>query len=281
MKNISAALSSHLSKDLTTIAYMVKISCINGNVIGLTSHDKDLKIDNVIYKADGALSFIGSIENINNLDGKDLNVEGVLDSDLINEDDIKAGVYDNARIDIFICNWKDLSQGVLKLRRGWIGDISILNGSYKASFLPFKEMLNKKIGETYTPECRFDLGDDNCLIDCNAYKTTGSVTSIIDDRKFVDNKCTKETGYYKNAKLTWISGDNIGVISDVHDWDKTSQEFTLWLNSPYQIKNGDEYEVIAGCDKRFSTCKSKFNNSANFGGFPHLPGIGKILQYPS
>ena len=33
-----------------------------------------------------------------------------------------------------------------------------------------------------------------------------------------------------------------------------------------------EFDIIAGCDKRFETCRTKFANHVNFRGFPYMPG---------
>jgi hypothetical protein len=38
--------------------------------------------------------------------------------------------------------------------------------------------------------------------------------------------------------------------------------------------------VYKGCNKRFATCQSVFNNAINFGGFPYMPGVDRILNYP-
>jgi len=35
-----------------------------------------------------------------------------------------------------------------------------------------------------------------------------------------------------------------------------------------------------GCDKRFDTCRLKFDNLANFQGFPDLPGDDWVIAYP-
>jgi hypothetical protein len=35
----------------------------------------------------------------------------------------------------------------------------------------------------------------------------------------------------------------------------------------------------AGCDKLFSTCRTKFDNAENFRGFPHMPGNDFTLSY--
>ena len=43
------------------------------------------------------------------------------------------------------------------------------------------------------------------------------------------------------------------------------------------IKEGQEFEIIAGCDKQFLTCTQRFNNAINFRGEPHIPSSGKLV----
>lgn len=35
-----------------------------------------------------------------------------------------------------------------------------------------------------------------------------------------------------------------------------------------------------GCDRRLATCRERFDNVANFRGFPHIPGNDFVLRYP-
>jgi uncharacterized phage protein (TIGR02218 family) len=37
------------------------------------------------------------------------------------------------------------------------------------------------------------------------------------------------------------------------------------------------FSVTPGCDKSFSTCRTKFGNGINFRGFPHIPGNDFII----
>jgi uncharacterized phage protein (TIGR02218 family) len=46
------------------------------------------------------------------------------------------------------------------------------------------------------------------------------------------------------------------------------------------IAVGDAFEITAGCDKRFSTCRDRFGNSLNFRGFPQIPGNDFVVSYP-
>jgi hypothetical protein len=41
------------------------------------------------------------------------------------------------------------------------------------------------------------------------------------------------------------------------------------------METGDQYRAIAGCDKRLPTCIA-YDNVANFGGEPHVPGVDKL-----
>ena len=52
------------------------------------------------------------------------------------------------------------------------------------------------------------------------------------------------------------------------------------LEAPVRsIAGGDDFIVRAGCDKRMETCGAKFANTANFRGFPHIPGQDAVLRY--
>ncbi len=279
MKSIGTALTMHLGQELTTLAELVRIMRTDGLVIGFTSHDADVIVDGVTYHADGAFSADKMIQNTA-LKTKDYEVVGLLDSDLIAENDLAAGLYDHARVDVFLCNWADLSQGVVHIRRGWLGEVALSGGRYAAGLRGFHDLLTRKVGETYTPECRFCFGDTRCGKNKEDFTFSGFVTATQDARTFFDTTQTQATGVFDDGLLTWTSGANAGAACEVCKWDLTTGSFTLWLPLPYAVAYGDTYDVIAGCDKRFSTCRTRFNNAVNYGGFPYLPGIGKIMEYP-
>lgn len=279
MKNISTALAAHLGGELTTLAELVKITRKDGSVIAFTSHDRDLIVDGVTYRADGAFTS-AKLAQTSELKAQDFDVEGVLDSALINEADIKAGLYDHARIDFALCNWADVAQGVIALRRGWLGEIAISGGRYIAALRGLHDLMTRKVGETYTPECRYCLGEARCGVNLAGYTVNGQVSSVVDAYSFMDMTRSEASGYFNDGVLTWLTGANAGAKCEVNNWDLTGQTMTLWMPCAYPIAAGDGYSVTAGCDKRFSTCRTRFGNSAHYGGFPYLPGLGKILQYP-
>ena len=280
MKTISSALQAHLGGEGTCLAELVLVTRGDGVVKGFTNHDADLVVGGVTYKADGAFS-AGMLENAASLKEGDFQVEGILDSALLSEADIEAGLYDHARVDVFVCNWADLTQGAVQIRRGWLGEVTLAGGQYRAALRGMHDLLQRRVGDVYTPECRFDLGDARCAVNVAALTVTGSVTGVTDNAAFYDSSCGAASGTFNYGKLTWTSGANQGLCMEVQNWDGVNQIFTLWLPMAYGIQVGDSYSVYPGCDKRFSTCGGTFGNAANFGGFPHLPGLGTILNYPN
>jgi uncharacterized phage protein (TIGR02218 family) len=46
------------------------------------------------------------------------------------------------------------------------------------------------------------------------------------------------------------------------------------------VVEGDGLVLTAGCDRRFATCRAKFENAERFRGFPHIPGNDFVLRYP-
>jgi uncharacterized phage protein (TIGR02218 family) len=87
---------------------------------GFTDHDRNLVIDGVTYVA--ATGFLPSaIKSGSDLSVDNLDVDGFLDDEALKAEDLTAGLFDGARIDIFLVNWADLSQGRVLLSRGWLG----------------------------------------------------------------------------------------------------------------------------------------------------------------
>jgi uncharacterized phage protein (TIGR02218 family) len=94
---------------------------------------------------------------------------------------------------------------------------------------------------------------------------------------------TRPTGFFDAGSLTFTGGANAGrrveVLRHVRDGDGDHLE--LWQRMIAEIQAGDAFTVSAGCDKRFATCRERFDNIANFRGFPHMPGNDFALSYPT
>jgi uncharacterized phage protein (TIGR02218 family) len=124
MKQISLQLQAHLASEVTTLATCWKLTCHDEVTLGFTDHDVDITFDDMLYQAQTGFT-PSAIESSSSLRVDNLDVEGLLSAGSVTEADIMAGKYDFAEIEIFQLNYKDLTQGCLKLRRGWLGEVSL------------------------------------------------------------------------------------------------------------------------------------------------------------
>jgi uncharacterized phage protein (TIGR02218 family) len=107
MRLLPPGLQDHLSGGATTLAWCWKLEPRNGEVLGFTDHDRDLVIDGVTYKAQAG--FTGSaIEASLGLAVDNLEVTSALRAESLSEAKLRAGIYDNAAIEIWLVNWADV-----------------------------------------------------------------------------------------------------------------------------------------------------------------------------
>ena len=87
------------------------------------------------------------------------------------------------------------------------------------------------------------------------------VTRVIDEKRFEDTNLTESDEYYKHGIVKFPMFE--AIVKEYKN-----QIVTLFTS--YKISVGDQYSILAGCDKTFLTCKNKFNNTINFRGKPHI-----------
>lgn len=277
MKSISSGLADHIAGDVTSLATCWRIARRDGVVLGFTTHDRALVIDNVTYRAASGFS-PSAIAASNAFSVDNLDVAGALSSSAITEVDLRDGWFDFAKIEIFQVNWEDLTQGKLDLVSGRLGEVSITDHRFTAEIRGLAQSLQQPVGEVYSPECRADLGDRRCKIDLAGFTLTGLVTAATSNRAFTDTDRSETDGWFDYGLLTWNTGANAGLSVEVKSF--AGGVFTLFDAMPAAIDVGDRYSVHAGCDKRFATCKTKFANVLNFRGEPFVPGPDSMLDYP-
>ncbi len=275
MKTVSNELLEHISGEVTSLAHCWKISRTDDVVMGFTDHSQDIVFDGITYIAESGF-IAGKSQQTLELGGDDMLLQGILDNALIQREDIIAGLYDFAEIEIFILNYEDISQGKLVIRGGWFGEIEIRNGDFSVQMHGLGQRLEKTIGNLYSPSCRATLGDSKCQVDVQALEVSGSVTATINNRKFDDTSRTEDNGYFNYGKITFTSGENQGLSMEIKEF--RDGNFTLALPMPYDIAIGNSFTLIPGCNKSFGTCQNKFNNVINFRGEPHVPGVDAILK---
>ncbi len=197
-KAVSAGLATHLAAASTTLATCWKVTRTDGTVLAFTDHDRELTLDadglgTVVYRPSS--SFLRSaIETGEKLAVDHLDIVGVLDSAEIAEADLIGGRYDNAEVKIFLVNWADLSQSILKERRGWLGEVDLKDFGFAAELLGLAQAYTDRIVELVSPRCMAELGDARCGVvlepadwqPLTAYSVGDVVrATVFNDRRFV------------------------------------------------------------------------------------------------
>lgn len=288
MLTTTVALSQHLARRCTSMAMCWRVERTDGRVYGFTSHDEDIIFEGVRYRAETGTS-PSAISTKAGMQVDNTEAAGVLDSSAITEDDLRAGVWDHAELRVFAVNWRNLAAGAMKLRRGWLGQVSLKDQRYGVEVRGMMAALNASVGQSVTPACTAILGDSRCTKDLTDYTATGTVTAVSSNRVFDTDlpgatvRLTPSTtgnpieGYFDSGTVTWVTGANAGLGMEVRAYAVTG-EIGLQLPMTRDVEVGDTFTAVVGCAKSREVCIATFGNLANFRGFPDLPGIDKILR---
>ncbi len=275
MKSLSPALQSHLDGGVTTLCRCWRLERSDGVVLGFTDHDRALAFDGVDYAPASGLEAGEEVSGTGFAPGG-LEVGGALSGDGLSAEDLAAGFYDHAEIRVFLVNWSAPEERVL-LRVGHLGEVAAEDGAFRAEIRGLASLLDQPQGRTFRHGCDADLGDSRCGVDLSApaFRGTGTVTAALDRRRLsASGLAGFADGWFARGRLTWLTGENAGRAAEVgaHWLRADSAELELWLSAGRDIAAGDTFSISAGCDKLFATCRAKFDNAANFRGFPHMPG---------
>lgn len=265
-----------IEKALTTAALCWRLERRDGVAIGFTTHDRDLAIDGLVYRATPGM-LPSSISLSDGFDTDTLDVKGALTSDAIRAADLNAGRWDGASVSIFMVDWEAPQGDRLAIARGELGEVTIDGDAFEAELKGPTALLDRPVVEHTSPDCRAALGDRRCRIDMAARTRLTRIAAIIDEDVFDVGEAASGNAYGYGT-LRWIGGANCGLDSAILRSD--GARLTLREPPPYAPVIGDLVELREGCDKRLATCAARFGNAANFRGEPHLPGIDLLTRYP-
>ena len=275
MKLLDAGLDAHLQSGATTLCWCWRLTRKDGVVQGFTDHDYDVAFAGTTYEA--AAGFTASdIKDGVGLSVDNLEVTGALSSAHLNEADLSAGRYDDARVEIYRVNWQTPAQRVL-MRSGSLGEVKRTQAGFVAEVRGLAHYLQQPKGRLYQLTCDADLGDARCKIDLNqvAYRGTATILSVASGRRLtVSGLGSYPSEFFTRGLAAFTSGPASGQKIEVKAHAKIAGAVTieLWAEAEGPPQIGNTFVVTAGCDKRFQTCTGKFGNGVNFRGFPTMPG---------
>ena len=116
--------------------------------------------------------------------------------------------------------------------------------------------------------CQHQLYSDACRVQRNSYKAVANIDRLDGVNLGFAPAAGKANNYYAGGYIEWTSQYGLeqrGIESHTGDL------LTIYGGTS-GLSVRQEITAFAGCDRLFATCKSKFNNTINYGGSPHMPG---------
>lgn len=277
MRTIQTGLAAHLADGVTTLCRCWTLTRTDGLVLGFTDHDQDITLDGVIHRARSGLEASEASAELG-FAVAGMDVAGVLHAAGLSEADIRRGLYDGATVRISLASWSNpADRHVLDLMV--IGEIRRGDSAFVAELRGAAHRFDEERGRLYTRRCSADLGDSRCGKAVSAALSTVAATDGA-GMVTLPGLAAFASGWFSGGRLSFASGANSGHQVEIrqHDLIDGLAVLQLWLDVPMPIVVGDAVSVKPGCDKSFATCRSKFGNSVNFQGFPHIPGTELLLQ---
>lgn len=268
-----------------------KIERTDGIVLRFTDHNQNLTVDGEVYEP-LAGSFASSRQRSEGTSPQNMDIRGSLTSATITEEDLRLGKYREAKVTDFTVDWQYPFAGKFRLSVYYIENTTFDGEVWYASIAGLKVRLTQVIGDLYERKCRFQLYDSNCTVNPAAYTFSGTVATVVSANRIITSGLTNITGFFDDGLLTWTSGANNGLAFDVKRSVVTSGRVELQIRTPQVIVPGDTFSIRAGCNKLSGInpngatnltghCKNKFNNLANFGGYPTIPGNDELYNTPN
>ncbi|PLC06409.1 hypothetical protein CY658_05085 [Variovorax sp. RO1] len=275
-KTVSIPLKAEYAKGTTTIARCWRFERRDGHVVTVTTCARDLLINGEVYRSKEGVNPTAIAQEASAAVSNS-EVTGTMAAESVSEAELFAGLWDSAFVTVFEVNYRDLSMGTMQLQGGNIGDVKAGRSAFTAEVRGLTQRLQKVVGEQWTKNCPANFGDARCKFDVESLRVTGTLTSAIDLRTFVDSTRPEADDYFGAGLLKFLTGANAGVELEVYSY-APGGTFVLHLPMPYTVAAGDQYSVVPGCRKRFEEdCVTKYANWVNFRGAPHVPGNNKIL----
>ena len=269
---------ARLAPEVTTLALCWRIARADGVTLGFTTHDRAFDFEGMRYdSAPGMLP--SAISTGDGLEIDTMEVAGALSAAAITASDLAAGRYDRAVVRVFMVDWAALAAGALPLARGTLGEVARTaagaGGSFTAELRGPTADFDTVCVETYSPECRAELGDARCRVDLAPLTVVAVVAAAADAAVTVAGVIDLER--FAHGRLRALAGANAGIDARIVAASEAGLE--LFEPLPFDLAAGTRIELREGCDKRFATCSTRFGNALSFRGEPHVPGGDLLTRF--
>lgn len=273
MRTFSAGLTSALESPTAIIATYTKITRQDGHVLRLVDLDQDSTVAGEIYTASGGAERT-AVEIAVGLGADNVDIRGIFDDTIWDEDELLSGAYNYAEVEIFLAVHGDASLEKIPLLIGYFGEIEYDTGQFRIKVNCYNYGFTKNIGAVTSPVCRDRLGGPRCKVNLATIQAAATVTEIIDPLNI--RVTPAPLASHAQGTMTMTSGTANGAGAEIKS--VSGDVATLYLPFAISPAVGDGAVLTPGCPGTRAACRDTFNNLLNMDAEPDLPGQDEFFS---
>lgn len=241
------------------------------------------------------------------------NVEltGIYQSGIFEQEDVRAGKWNFATIEVFTASWDHPEYGELVHGKCKMGEVKDYQTFFTAEARGYLNLLSQDVNKVTSRFCRVKVfGDAECGKDLNdtveldgvEYEITQTAIDgnplggdswnsfIFDTSAFTGNVPADSDALalvanrYRNGKLTALDGPNAGVSREIAAaFEATGGHPFLQVDLkrafPFIVDTTTSFTLIMGCDRTVEDC-IVYENIVNRRAEDHIPTVESVHQVP-
>lgn len=244
MRDLPAALDTHLAGDVTRLATCWKVTRTDAQVFGFTAHDKDLTFGGVTYVASTGITPSAS-QKQTKLAVDNLEALGIIDSEAITAEDMAAGIWDFARVEVYLVDWANAANTTEPIHVGRVGEVRTERGKYTAELRGLADAYSQTIGQKFQPSCRAQFCDVRCGLTAGDYTVTGTLDDVSATGLVLFDAARVEAGPTGGMAITGITKSTTPTVTCVaHGFEENQVIYIADVSGMAEI-NGLTLKVLA------------------------------------
>ncbi len=147
-------------------------------------------------------------------------------------------------------------------------EFSVNEATFKAQ--DYVSLLTSEIsGYAYQKKCNHKLFSKNCRLNSSDFSVVSDIEEVLTDGVSIvlEDAGGFQDGYYVNGVFSVFVDEEIQTRAIIGHFNNN-----IVIKSPiYNLTKDHVATIFAGCNLTSESCKTKFNNFQNFGGYEYIP----------
>lgn len=290
---VDPTLDQFLSSRSLHLARLWTITRVDSTVYRFTDHDREIVIGANTWTPAGGVE--GSADRLENaLKEHSKTFRGLLSDGKISDEDLLAGLFDDAEVYEETVDWRYPWAGTILSRKYWVSKVKSDEEFHEIELSGPTRLMRSPVGDILSRNCRHKLGiydattDIGCHVDIVSLTISPvTVLGTADDNArlaiLADSSpfSAEADGFFDEGEVTFLSGANTGVVREIKRWTLSTFRVDLKTETPYPIAAGDTFSIVRGCDGLRTTCRDDFGNLDDHLGEPFMPFTDETLAAPN